>query len=153
MADNAAIYVRTGGYRHAEATEAQQADQIDQHIREQGYELGLVYRDADPGRSAWHRMMRDAEEGDFDVIVAYHPDRMFSSLQELSLLLTLVDADYVRVEFCRSAIDLDETTGRLAARIMATAYEAEDEYQRTRQEAEAKMSDAHWRRRRQKGGR
>lgn len=147
MTEQAAVYIRTGGARHHEVSGGRQGELTETLVRSQGYELTLVYQDAEPGRSAWHNMMQDAESGDFDVVVAYHPDRLFSTLQELALLMTLVDEGHIRVEFVRSSIDLEDTTGRLAARIMANAYEAEDEYARTRQQADDKMRDSHWRRR------
>lgn len=144
---HAAVYIRSGGPRHGEVGVGQQGEQTESLVRSRGYELAQVYQDTHPGRSAWHHMMDDAESGDFQVIVAYHPDRLFSDLKELALLMTLVDEEHVRVEFVRSAIDLDDTVGRLAARIMANAYEVEDEYARSRREADDKMRDSHWRKR------
>ena len=145
----AAVYIRVGNSRPNDMarSESGQHESTSAYLAEQGYELAKLYRDVGGGRSAYNRMLHDAEAGEFDVVVAYHLDRLTRNLGELAQLMDLVDEGNVRIEFVRCTVNLDDTAGRLAARIMANAYEVEDEYASNRQAEADRMRDAHWRRR------
>lgn len=73
-------------------------------------------------------MLRDAEDGKFEVIVFYYTSRLTRRPMEYERLISLVDSHHVRLASVVSGeVDLTRADGRFVARVLASADAAEAE--------------------------
>lgn len=86
-------------------------------------------------RPKFEAMIAAAEAGAFDVIVAWHVDRLTRKLSELEDLIALSERTGVRVATVSGDIDLTSDAGRLVGRILASVARGEVERKGARQKA------------------
>lgn len=117
----AAIYIRTSSEKQAEKSspEIQESD-CRQYITDNGYALIDIYSDTKkyregnklvepsgtkPNRPELKRMLADAQQGRFDVIVAWREDRLYRSFDAMLPVLNLVQKDMCDIELVRENFD------------------------------------------------
>lgn len=108
----------------AQATEEkvsldEQHSDIEAYCESKDYELVEVYTDAgysgaSKRRPAFQRMLKDAQAGAFDVIVAWKSDRLSRGLYAAAALMEVVEGSQLGLEAVKDTIDLN-TFGLLAA--------------------------------------
>lgn len=86
-------------------------------------------------RPGYTKMIKAAESGAVDVIVAWHVDRLTRKLTELEELITLSERTGVRVATVSGDLDLTTDSGRLVGRILASVARGEVERKGARQKA------------------
>ena len=85
-------------------------------------------------RPAYQRMLKDIEAGEIDMIVAWHPDRLYRKLADLLPLIELCDEHGVAIATHQAGdIDLTTDAGRLQAKILGAVAENEGERRTARQ--------------------
>jgi DNA invertase Pin-like site-specific DNA recombinase len=84
-------------------------------------------------RPAWQRVLERVRNGEVDVIVAWHIDRITRSMLELENLIVLSEAHGIGVATATGDIDLTTDVGRMVARILAAVARAEVERKGARQ--------------------
>lgn len=84
-------------------------------------------------RPAWLRVLRMIEDGDIDVLVAWHLDRLTRNMADLERLIVLCEKHNVSVATATGDIDLTNDTGRMVARILAAVARQEVERKAARQ--------------------
>jgi site-specific DNA recombinase len=136
----AAVYLRqskdTTGERVGVDRQARQCHKL---AEARGWQVVATYEDNDTSASVAKRrpgyttMLKAAEAGDFDVIVAYHADRLTRRLVDLEELLVLSQRTGVKVATVTGDLDLTNDTGRLVARILASVAAGEVERKSGRQ--------------------
>lgn len=113
-----------------------------------GYEVVDTYRDNDVSaagavkkeRPEFNRMLADATEGKFDVIVSYSNSRLTRRPRELEDLIELHQATGIVFDTCVSGQDdLSTADGRMVARIKANVDAAEAERVGERTKRQKKM--------------
>jgi site-specific DNA recombinase len=70
-------------------------------------------------RPEWTRMIRDAEQRRFDVILAWSLDRITRSMKDTEQLVALCERKGVRVATLAGDLDLTTDQGRLVGRILS----------------------------------
>jgi site-specific DNA recombinase len=114
----AVIYVRVSSPEQAAgdkaSLEVQQRD-CETYCRNKGYIIVRApYVDIQTGtdtrkeRVAYEQMLADAYKGDFDIVVAWRPDRLFRSLWPAARLKQMMDATGIDVETV--TLPMDKTT-------------------------------------------
>lgn len=153
----AAIYRRISNDREGrELGVERQLEDCESLARARGYDLVEVFTDNDSGasthsrkrRPAYERMIRDAQGGRFDVIVAYTSGRLTRRPRENEDLVDLATKHRVSFAYVASpAFDLNSSMGLMVARIMAAkdAAEADDISERSRRarRQRAELGQAH----------
>ncbi|MBN7792520.1 recombinase family protein [Microbacterium esteraromaticum] len=99
-----------------------------------------IWVENDTSASTGHRpkfaaMIAAAEAGAFDVIIAWHVDRLTRKLTELEDLIALSDRTGVKIATASGDVDLTTDSGRLVGRILASVARGEVERKGTRQRA------------------
>lgn len=97
MAERAAIYVRISQDRTglAAGVSRQQKDCLDL-VKRRGWTAVEIYPENDRSawngndRPEWQRLLADADAGRFDVLVAWHDDRLWRSVTEQQLVFTML---------------------------------------------------------------
>lgn len=84
-------------------------------------------------RPSYDRMLVAADAGRFDVIVAWHADRLARKLTDLEHLVVLAQRTGVKIATVTGDLDLTTDTGRLVARILASVAAGEVERKSARQ--------------------
>jgi DNA invertase Pin-like site-specific DNA recombinase len=84
-------------------------------------------------RKEWQRMLSEAQAGEFDLIVAYHLDRLTRTIRDLLPLLDLATHHGVGTTTVSGEIDLSSDMGRLVAGILAVVAQAEVDRKGARQ--------------------
>lgn len=84
-------------------------------------------------RPAWERVLGMVDQGDVDVVVAWHMDRMTRSMLDLEKLIVLAEQQNVGIATVSGDIDLTSDMGRMVARILAAVARAEVERKSARQ--------------------
>lgn len=84
-------------------------------------------------RAAWDQVLALIDEGQVDVVVAWHIDRMTRSMVDLENLILLAEAHGVGIATATGDIDLTTDVGRMVARILAAVARAEVERKSARQ--------------------
>ncbi len=142
----AAIYARQS-IEHREGID-RQVERCKRQIEEyseRGWEHAETYEDSNVSaasargsNTAWHRMLRDHEEGKFDVIVAVDLDRLLRSITDL---ITLQERG-IRVRTVDGEIDLTTSDGRFRATMLAAVahFEVQRKSERQRRANESKIS-------------
>ena len=117
----AAAYTRVS--TAAQATEdkvslEQQLKDIEAHCASKGYRIVHHYQDVGSGaskrRPEFQRMLKDAREGAFDVIVAWKSDRLSRGMYPAAALMEAIEGSEIALEAVKDAIDIN-TFGLLAA--------------------------------------
>lgn len=104
-----------------------------------GYEVVEVSVDNDISayfgrkRPGWERVLQMVANGEVDVILAWHLDRITRSMKELERLIDAVLETGVGVATATGDIDLSTDSGRLIGRILAAVARAEAERKAARQ--------------------
>lgn len=118
----AAIYARYSSAAQNDASIEQQVEECRQYASANGLTIVAVYEDrAKSGRSdnrpGFQKMLRAAERGEFQVLLAYKSNRISRNMQSaLTYEQRLSDAG-VRVVYCREEFG-DNATGRFMLRMM-----------------------------------
>lgn len=84
-------------------------------------------------RPGWNEVLRMINDGEVDVVVAWHIDRMTRSMTDLENLIVLAEANDVGVATATGDIDLTTDVGRMVARILAAVARQEVERKSARQ--------------------
>jgi site-specific DNA recombinase len=102
--------------------------------------IDRIYEDNDTsatkstrGRKAFTEMLTDARAGQFDMIVAYHLDRLTRTIRDLLPLLELATVHGVGTTTVSGELDLTTDMGRLVAGILAVVAQAEVDRKGARQ--------------------
>jgi DNA invertase Pin-like site-specific DNA recombinase len=79
-------------------------------------------------RPAYEAMVAAVNRGEFEAILAWHPDRLYRQTRTLDDLIDLLDENAVLVQTVRSGVvDLTTASGRFTARSLANAAQYESE--------------------------
>lgn len=136
----AAIYARISDDREGAGlgVARQQAD-CEALIAKRGWTVAEVYADNDLSaysgkpRPDYKRMMHDLALGMFDVITAWHPDRLHRSNRELEDFIDAVEQAGVTVETVQAGLhDLSTPAGRAMARTIGAWAQYESEHKSAR---------------------
>jgi DNA invertase Pin-like site-specific DNA recombinase len=84
-------------------------------------------------RPAFEAMMTAAGSGEFDVIVAWHVDRLVRRLADLEPVMATCQALRIQIATVTGELDPSTDTGRLVARILSSVAQAEVERKAARQ--------------------
>ena len=117
----AASYIRVSTAQQATedkvSLEEQQVN-IETYCGSKGYRIVERYRDVGSGASKrrpdFQRMLKDAQEGRFDVIVAWKSDRLSRGLYPAAALMEALEGSQIGVEAVRDSVDVN-TFSLLAA--------------------------------------
>lgn len=138
----AGIYVRISDDKAgAGLGVARQEADCRQHVCDpRGWTVSQVYVDNDRSaysgkpRPAYTRMLTDAEAGQLDAVVAWHPDRLHRHPRELEEFITIVDKAGIHIETVRAGVvDLSTPAGRMVARQLGAVARYESEHKADRQ--------------------
>jgi site-specific DNA recombinase len=141
VASRAAIYTRISEDRLGDraGVDRQRAD-CEDLIGRRGWELAGVYVDNDVSatngkrRAEYVRLLDDLKAGAFDVIVAWHPDRLHRRPAELESFIELLEATGAGVATVQAGeLDLATPSGRLVARMLGAVARHEVEHKSARQ--------------------
>ncbi|MBA2574690.1 MAG: recombinase family protein, partial [Nocardioidaceae bacterium] len=106
---------------------------------ERGWDVARMFCDNDTSassskpRPAYQQMLGGVDQGDAEVIVAWHVDRLTRKLTELEHLIDLSARTGVRIATVTGDLDLTTDTGRLVGRILASVARGEVERKGARQ--------------------
>lgn len=116
-----------------------------------GWEVARVYVDNDVSaydrrkkRQQWLAMLTALGEGQYDAVIAWHPDRLYRQTRDLLTLIDLCDKDRVRVATVTGGdVDLSTATGRAVAKTVGAWNEHESERKAERNQRKAlELADA-----------
>src|SRR4051794_397552 len=116
----AAIYCRISDDKAGDALGVgRQRQDCEALVRERGWEVSAVYTDnsvsaySGRARPEYDRMMADVAAGRYDVIVAWHNDRLHRRPVELETFIEVVERAKAGVATVRGGdVDLSTPTGR-----------------------------------------
>ena len=145
MGVRAAIYCRISDDRAgAGLGVARQEGDCRALISARGWEVGQVFTDNDLSaysgkpRPGYRALLSGARRGDFDVVVAWHSDRLHRSPVELEEFIAVCDENDLQVVTVQSGeIDLSTPSGRMVARMLGSAARYESEHKSARQRRKA----------------
>ena len=86
-------------------------------------------------RPGWRDLLSGIDAGRFDVLIAWHPDRLYRRLRDLVDLIEVAERRSLRIAAVRSGdLDLGSPTGRMVASLLGSvaAYEVQHKGQRQR---------------------
>jgi DNA invertase Pin-like site-specific DNA recombinase len=132
---SAVVYCRISQDRTGEGggVERQRAD-CEKLAADLGYDIVRVYTDNDVSaysgkpRPEYRAMLRHLSQGSVDALLAWHTDRLYRSIPDLSELVAICDEHDVAIRTVRSGpVDLTTPSGRLSATMFAgiARYEVE----------------------------
>ena len=117
----AAAYTRVSTEKQAEEDNvslSEQTKDIETHCKAKGYTTVKEYQDVGSGaskrRPQFQQLLRDAQDGLFDVIVCWKSDRLSRGLYPASALMEAIEGTDVTLEAVKDSIDLN-TFSLLAA--------------------------------------
>lgn len=125
---------------------ARQERDCRKRAEERGWSVSEVFVDNDASafqarsRPRYEAMMKAVDGGKVDVILAWHPDRLYRRFDDLVAFTSAIERSGVRVETVMSGeVDLATAAGRMNARMLGTvaAYESEHKSERIK----AKMDE------------
>jgi site-specific DNA recombinase len=138
----AAVYVRISDDRTgAGLGVARQEADCRALCEKEGWQVAEVFVDNDvsaysgKARPAYARMLDRLTGREFDVLVAWHPDRLHRSPKELEAFIDLLESTKTRVRTVMAGeYDLATPTGRMTARVVGAVarHESEHKADRTR---------------------
>ena len=140
-ARRAVIYVRMSQDRSGEgAGVARQEESCRALALARGWDVVAVVDDTMSAtkvkasqRPGWRKVLAMISDGDVDVVVAYHLDRITRTMLDLEELISLAVEHGVGVATSTGDIDLTTDTGRMVARILAAVARQESERKADRQ--------------------
>ena len=119
--NRAAIYARVSDKSQAEEDKTSLAEQtadMEVHCERRGLRIVARYQEVGRGwskkRPEFQRMLADARDGSFDVIVCWKSDRLSRGMFPAAALMEVVEAYQLRIESVMDAIDM-KTFGLMAA--------------------------------------
>ncbi|MGH3476718.1 MAG: recombinase family protein [Nocardioidaceae bacterium] len=123
------------------AVERQRED-CERLCAERGWDVVQVVNENDTSatngdREKFAAMLAAIENGEADVIVAWHVDRLTRKLTELEALIELAERTGVRIATVTGDVDLSTDAGRLVGRILASVARGEIERKSARQKRAA----------------
>lgn len=108
-------------------------------IERNGWDFAGVYTDNDISaytgktRPRYNALCKLIADGEIDVLVAWHPDRITRSPKELETLIDVLDAAKCQVSTVQSGlVDLSTPSGRMTARIIGSVARYESEHKSAR---------------------
>lgn len=121
MSKNAVIYVRTSSERQGEkVSPTEQEADCRELARDNGLNVIRVYQDieryrvkkrwiepsgARPDRPALIAMLKDAEQNQFDVILAWREDRLYRSMRAMLMVLETIQEHKITIMLARETFD------------------------------------------------
>jgi DNA invertase Pin-like site-specific DNA recombinase len=140
MAMRAALYLRQSKDSAGDRLGVTRQEEDCRELAERrGWEVVEVFTDNDVSayrgryRADYERMLTLATAGAFEVIVAWHPDRLHRQPIELERFIEVLDRADVQVATVRAGdIDLSTAAGRLTARIAGAVARNESEHRSDR---------------------
>ena len=129
-----------------------QREDVERLCRERGLILVKIIEDNDTSayrgrRPGYEKLLRLVAEGECDIIVSYHVDRLYRSLVDLEELVAVVEEHGVQIMTCESAeLDLGTASGRMLARIMGSVarHESERASERIRRAQQSRAEAGLW---------
>ena len=119
--NRAAIYARVSDKSQAEDDKTSISEQIvemEDYCKRKGMTITARYQEVGRGwskkRPEFQRMLEDARNGRFDVIVCWKSDRLSRGMYPAAALMEVVEAYQIRLEAVMDAIDM-KTFGLMAA--------------------------------------
>jgi len=150
----AAIYCRVSDDRTGqEAAVNRQEKDCRRLAEERGWEIIAPYVDNDRSafsgapRPAYQRLLDDVKAGTVDVIIAWHPDRLYRHMRDLEGFIEVVEAAKAKVATVKAGdVDLTTASGRMVARHVGTAarFESEHKSERLKRKHEELASNGRW---------
>lgn len=100
-----------------------QQERLEAYAKAHGWDVIATYEDAgisakDTNRPALQRMLKDAENGKFDVILVYKLDRLSRSVSDFHKLANFLDQHKVTLVSVTQRLDTSSPTGRLLRNIL-----------------------------------
>lgn len=132
----AGIYTRISSDHGDGLGVARQERSCRQLLTQIGGTLAGIYCDNDQSayaatrRPAYERLLVDVAEGRVDLVIAWHPDRLYRRHQDLIRFVDTVEAARAQVATVRSGLlDLSTASGRMVARVVGAVAQHEVEQQ------------------------
>ena len=117
----AAVYARVSSKAQAEADKVsifEQFAEMENYCKTQRYEIVQRYQDVASGstkkRPDFQRLLRDARDGLFDVIICWKADRLSRGIYPAAVLMEVVEAHQIGLESVTDTLDM-KTFGIYAA--------------------------------------
>ncbi|MCH1867071.1 recombinase family protein [Nocardioides sp. CFH 31398] len=138
----AAIYLRQSLDKSGEGAAVDRQMAECRHLADgRGWSVGEVYRDNDASatkgpRPGWLRLLRDLDDGAYDVLICWHTDRLYRRLRDLADLLEVAERRKITIAtVVAGGMDLTTPSGRFVASQMASVARYEVEQKGDRQVA------------------
>lgn len=139
----AVIYARISKDLREGAGTDRQKDECRNYCEARGYHVVDVLEDNDVSafdrrkkRPAYEKLLDMARRGDMDVIVAWHTDRLYRRVADLSTIVEACNTTGVDVETVQGGeLDLSTANGRMIAQILGSVAEGEVDHIIERQQA------------------
>lgn len=145
-APRAVLYLRQSLDRTGEALAVdRQRRDCRKLAKARGYKVVQEYVDNDVSASSkrprpeYQQMLADAEAGHFEVVIAWHLDRLTRTMRDLESLIELSERTGAKVATVSGDVDLTTDAGRLVGRILASVARGEVERKSARQVAAARQ--------------
>lgn len=152
MSTRAAIYCRISDDRAGAGLGVARQEADCRALAERnGWEVVKVFVDNDVSaydrkrkRQQWADMLEGLAAGQYQAVVAWHPDRMYRQMRDLLALIELCDRDRVQIGTVTAGeVDLSSPAGRAVAKTLAAWNEYESEQKAVRNRAKARqLADA-----------
>jgi site-specific DNA recombinase len=147
----AVIYVRQSLDRNGERAAVDRQEQLCRSLAEaHGWPVTRVYCDNDASasngkpRPAWRDLLADVAEGQIDVVLAWHSDRLYRRRDDLTDLIKAGRAHGLRIETVESgSLDFATAAGRMVAGMLTEVAEFEVDHKGERQRAANAARAAH----------
>ncbi|CAM3110031.1 serine recombinase [Mycobacterium intermedium] len=105
-----------------------------------GWDIRETYSDNDISaysgkrRPSFERLLTDMKAGQFEALLAWHPDRLYRSMRDLERLIEVADERRVRLRTVVGGdLDLGTSAGRMLGRILGATARQESEHKAERQ--------------------
>lgn len=121
----AAVYVRVSTPGQAEEGESLdlQKERLSSYAQSQGWEIAEVYEDAglsggSSNRPAFQKLIRDAKQKKFDVVLVYKIDRLSRSILDFHETMKIFQENNISFVSLTQQFDTSTSTGRLMLNIL-----------------------------------
>jgi site-specific DNA recombinase len=138
----AAVYVRQSLDRTGESLAVTRQEAECRELAERnGWDVARIYCDNDKSatngnRPQWTQLLADLKDGQYDVLVCWHTDRLYRRLRDLVDLVEIAESRALRIASVKAAdIDLSTPAGRMLAGMLGHAARYEVEQKGARQVA------------------
>lgn len=150
----ACIYLRQSLDRNNDAKAiTRQREDCQRMCRERGWEVVRIIEENDTSasvgvRPGFEQLVDAMKSGEFDVVVAWHVDRLLRKMTDLERVIEVSERTGVRVATVSGDLDLSTDMGRMVGRLLAAVARGEVERKSTRhrranqQKAEAGLPHA-----------